>query len=897
MPSRPTTLTALLAPSGLAHSVFSALCDLSAAGMVDDFLWIGDPDGQAPLSTVVLVSQGIARDVTVPDLVSARRTQVLRVCSVVPALPGARRLSVADETGVADKLISATGAGSVVRIRALLVRGTEVAGAPAELAVPGWHNIAISPEDSRGPDYGRIPLPAGVGPDDLGRYSAPVVAGLAGLWAGVDHAPLDALPVVPGESVRLARSFYRSLRTDEVESELSTSLLSSDGVLPLPSDQRSQVVYVSDAATATTAMADGFWRKYAAVLRGPRQSYSATPPQQIGAMAVLRMFARFVWASIRNAPGAWYRSVVDSVSSKIAVGVEEAVFAGQPAAYQVVVNGRTSAGRVAGWEDIGAASNALSGALFDPTGQLADADSDLSQVWQDYARAALTLADAGARSRDLPPIQVGSARGIVKYAAQVVPGPASAFRAIPGPVQAAVDCASVDPVDVLGAADLSNRLTELESSSDQGVAARSTLTELSGWRRTLGRSFGVAAAERLADAFYGAYNEVQQLLHQVNTAVAPPPEPDQRNKSLGRAVQLTVVLLLLLTGLFVYLTVKWDVQWWVSLLVIVAAVLIGFGLCLWGFIQSQRTIFAMLHQRRASIDRLEVDRHNLRQALRDVRRLSQAYRQFLSWNRALGAYLEAPLGTPSAAAATGLPITSGLPLSTGLGTAQPNGGDVNEAVGYLRQDLFRPGWLTESWDSIITTYIPPRVGSREVGAQASPVWLDHGMGSGTSLDRWSTDLFGGVIGSTGADLVWGKALHSLGGSLGELVPRLVGTVAVSGGAPLPLAEFLAGIDRDAAPSGSFDHALLTDIAVTNGAAAVRVDTRHRVRTGLGIVCVATQLSEAIGLDYLRAQGSAAAASGTTWEVPQSPVRQSGAADPSGLGATPDRFRAPEMGQG
>ncbi|GAB08671.1 hypothetical protein GOARA_015_00090 [Gordonia araii NBRC 100433] len=893
-------LTVLIAPSGSAQSVYSALADLSAADLVDDFLWVSDPSAREPLSTVLLVSGGRARDVALADLVASRRTTVLRLCSIVPALPGHRRLSVGDETGVAEQLIGTTGASAVTRIRALLVSAPAVAGSSAELAVPGWHNIAISPEDARGPDYGRVPLSSEAGTDDLGRHAAPVIAGLAGLWRGLDHAPLDTLPVVPGQSVRLARSFYRKLRTDEVEGVLSESLLNNDGVLPLPSDQRSQVVYVADVATATSTMADVFWRKHAAVLRGPRQSYSANPPEEIGAMAVLKMFFNFVWASIKNAPAAWYRSVVDSVSSRIAVGVEQAAFQGQPAAYQVVVNGRTSTGQMARWADIGAASSALSGALFDPSGQLADADSDLSQVWQDYARAALTLADAGARSRDLPPIQVGSSRAIVKHASEVVPGPSAAFTSIPGAVAATVECQSIDATDVLGIIDLSNRLTELESSPDHGGSARSTLTALRGWRQNSGRSFGVAAAQRLGEAFHGAYNEVQQLLHQVNTAVAPPPDPDQRNKSLGRAVQATVVSLLLLTGLFVYLTVKDFVVWWVALIVVVSALLVGLGLCLWGFIQSQRLIFALLHQRRAAVDRLEVDRHNLRAALRDLRRLSQAYGQFLSWNRALGAYLEAPLGSPAASQAGSLPLSWGLPMSTGLGAARPNHPDVDEAVGYLRRDLFRPGWLTPSWDNLIVTSIPPRIGSREAGAEASPVWLDHGQGTGSSLDRWSTDLFRGVIGSTGADQVWDHALRSLGGPLGELVPRLVGTVAVAGGAAQPLDEFLAGIDRDAPPSGSFDHALLTDTAVTTGAASVHVDVRHRVRTGLGVVCVATQLSEAIVLDYLRTEAAGPGPDRSAFEAPPTPVSPHPGADsprPTGEPVQPNRFQAPEMGQG
>lgn len=892
-----SALTVFMAPRDAASSILSGLTDLSAAGLVDDFLWVAEPSAQTPLTAVLVVSRGRAHDVALPELVAGRRTSRLRVCSVVPALPGQRRLTVADETAVASQLISATGAGAVTRIRALVARAPAVSGSAAELAVPGWHNILISPEDARGPGFGRVPLTAGASAHDLGRHGAPVIAGLAGLWSGVDHAPLDGLPVVPGESVRLARSFYRKLRTDEVEAALSAALLSNDGVLPLPSDQRSSIVYVADVATATSTMADVFWRKYAGVLRGPRMSYGANPPTQIRALAVLAMFVNFVWASIRNAPAEWYRSVVGSVSAKIAVGAEQAAFQGQPAAYQVVVNGRTSSGRMAGWAEIGAASSALSGALFDPSGQLADADSDLSQVWQDYSRAALTLADAGTRSRDLPPIQVGSARAIVKYASDVVPGPSAAFRAIPGPVSAAVEVDGVDATDVLGIVDLSNRLTELESSPDLGVGARSTLTELGAWRRNAGRSFGVAAGQRLGDAFYAAYNEVQHLLHQVNSAVAPPPEPDQRNKSLGRAVQATVIAILLVIALFSYLTVEQGLAWWVSLIVVVALLLIGLGACLWGFIQSQRAIFALLHHRRAAIDRLEVDRQNLRAALRDVRRLSQAYGQFLSWNRALGAYLESPLGKQSGTPAGSLPLTWGLPMSTGLGAARPSTPDVDESVTYLRRDLFRPGWLTQSWDAMIVTSIPPRLGSREAGAQASPVWLDHGKDTGTALDRWSSDVFAGVVGSTGADAVWGQALEALGGPLGSLVPRLVSTVAVAGGAELPREEFLAGIDRDAPPAGSFDHALLTDVAVTNGGAAVRVDVRHRVRAGLGIVCVASQLSEAVTLDYLRLEGTATAPAAPRWEVPAAPVSPINPSDPAGQSLKPDPFRAPEMGQG
>lgn len=145
---------------------------------------------------------------------------------------------------------------------------------------------------------------------------------------------------------------------------------------------------------------------HAAVLRGPRLPYDVSAPERVGAWAVLKMFFGFLWASIRNAPGAWYRKVADGVAGSIALSVQNAVFTGAPAAYEVVVRGRTANGEHAGWADIGAASGQPAGAL-DQTENIHDGGADLSGVRAGLHPRHLDL-DAGMRTSDLPPIQVGS---------------------------------------------------------------------------------------------------------------------------------------------------------------------------------------------------------------------------------------------------------------------------------------------------------------------------------------------------------------------------------------------------------------------------------------------------------------------------------------------------------
>ncbi|NDK90760.1 hypothetical protein GYA93_14385 [Gordonia desulfuricans] len=897
-----TALTVFLAPSGPADGVLAALTDLSAAGLVDQFAWVTDPDTATPVQSLVVVERGIAHDLALTELVTTRRITLLRICSVVPIAEGTHRLPVGAELGVTRALHSATGAAQVVRIRVALTGPAGIDGPSTALSVEGWHNVVVSPEDSRGPEFGRIPTPTEPTSIDHGRFAGPVIAGLTGLWSGIEHAPLDDAPVLPGKVIRLARSFYRKLETADVESSLRAEILAQDGRLPLPSDQRMQVVYLQDAGLAGRTMASTLWTKHSAVLRGTRLSYPTQTVETIGAWAAIKMFLGFLWASIKNAPAAWYHKVAGGLARSVAIGVQQAVFTDAPAAYEVVAHGRRANGQHAGWADIGEASDHLGG-LITGTGPVHDAGTDLSGLWQDYARASMTLADAGNRTSDLPPVPVGAAVGIVHEAAGVVPGPGERFTAIPGVIGAATEIDGVDAVDALGVEDLRRRLGDLQRDPHNGLAAGSTLSALNDWQRRHSGSFGAAVGDQLAKSFAGCWSEVQGLFAKLMNAQTPP-DPGSRNLGLARWVQVAVVLWLILTGVFTYLAIAEIVDWWVAPTVIVGTLIVLVVALGCAFISTQRRLFALLHQRKSVIAEHEIDLQNLRAALNDLRRLSQAYGQFLAWSRVIGGFLAAPLGPDLHRPEQVLHISRGMPMSTSVGVARPAEAEIATIAGHLRRDLFRPGWLTRSWEDLITRAAPPQPGARDLGVGASPLWSERGRRSGSQLDRFSTAVHTGAVTSSGADVVWQHALDLLAGPMGTLVPRLLASVQPIDRVETTIDEFLGGIDRPTEPSGSFSTDLLTDGAIMDAVAKVDIDYRRAQRWGLGIICAATQLSDAFTADHLVTVGDQTPRADTDWAAPQ-PIESGfgvsrNGQDPTGApgpATRPDEFRAPEPGRG
>lgn len=884
-------LTVVLAPPGRADSVLATLSDLSAAGLIEPFHWVSSPSETAPPTTLLRVAGGEHSDVTIQQIVAGQAVDLTRVCVLAPLTGPDTALTLEQERFTTDLLAATAGGRLTVRVRCLLALPGEDRAAGVHAAVDGWHNIVISPEDGRGPEMGHIQLPAALSGARLGRHAAPVVAGLLGLWSHIDHRPLDDAPVPPGEVVRLARSYYRKVETADAEAALRRQLLAQDGRLPLPADQRSPVQYVHDVSLATATMADQLWHKHAAVLKGPRRESERHTVEQIGAWMALKMFFGFLWAAIKNAPSAWYQRVVDSVSTGIAAGVNRAVF-GQNSAYEVVVNQRTPRGDRAGWADIADATGQLTSALGgDGEGRSHNDRVDLSILWQDYARSAMTLADAGVRSSDLPPVQIGANRAIVAQAADIVPGPGQRFTEIPGVIAAAVEQDSVDSTDPLGIAMLRHKLGDLERTPEHGLQARTTLNTLDSWQRRQGQSFGVVVGRRLADAFGSVYAEVRDLLGKLQNAPEPPPEPG-RNNTLARWIQVTVVLLVIATAVLGFLAYRDVMKWWWAVLAGVALYFLGFGLCARAFFRSQQELFQLLNRRRSILGQREVDEQNLRTALRDLRRLSQAYGEYLCWSRALGSYLAAPLGPNRVESEAVLRLAWGLPMSTAVGYAAPAAADIDTTVSYLRRDLFGQGWLTAGWDELVLGADPAPPGTQDMAVDNAVLWTQPGRGSGSLLDHWSTELFTGRRTATGADVAWDRARSALRGPLAQLTDALINHVELPGSAPIDRQQFLAGIDVRSPGVASLDRSLLTDLAVTYGAGKVVDDIRTSVPDGMGLICVATQISDGLEPDSLKAGAAAQAVAGWNQPVPRPAFEEAGAA--TGMEDHPRQFRPPQL---
>jgi hypothetical protein len=218
-----------------------------------------------------------------------------------------------------------------------------------------------------------------------------------------------------------------------------------------------------------------------------------------------------------------------------------------------------------------------------------------------------------------------------------------------------------------------------------------------------------------------------------------------------------------------------------------------------------------------------------------------------------------------------------------VGYAAPAVGELDSTVGYLRQDLFNLGWLTGAWEQLIRAAAPVSSSNREFKVDDSPLWAQAGRGSGSALDRWSAALFSGAVTSTGADVAWRAALGRLTGSMAQLTDSFVNRVQQPGGTSVPSAQFFSQIDTPAPPPGTdeFDPGLLTDFAVTRGSARVVEDYRKRVQDGVGTICIATQFSEAMPVDFLR---GAVADSSAHPPAQAEPSRQ-------------DRYLPPTLGEG
>src|SRR6202035_4040288 len=415
-----SVLTVVLGPHTQAEEILAVLTDYSAVGLLARFAWVDSADAGASSLPATLVAAGRANPVVLQQIVTVQRHERLRLAVLVPLeAPTASRVPLAVEQQVEQIMRFGAVGAPITLLRLLYTHGAAAAvTADPSAVLEGWHNLLIAPADSAGPGLGSVTLDRLTDPLDVARHVAPVVAGAAGLWAGIESTPFDGLGILPGLTIRAVRAFYRQLDTTAVEEQLRAHLFDPNGRLPLPRGGTVPIVYVDDVPKAPRSMA--------AVLRGPHVAVETGGIQQISIWAALKMFLSFLGAALRRAPSKWVSAVVGSVSSVVATTVQNVVFGRADSAYAVV-----SSAEPASWEDLGRSADELAAALDGAGGGEHIPHQDLSPLWTDFVNAALTLADGGRRAPGLEPVRVGAAVGVVGNCADVVPSAADKFAAIP----------------------------------------------------------------------------------------------------------------------------------------------------------------------------------------------------------------------------------------------------------------------------------------------------------------------------------------------------------------------------------------------------------------------------------------------------------------------------------
>lgn len=859
-----TDLVVVLAPSGGVGATRDVLHDWSGAGLLSRFLWV-EP-GMTTGSTVdaLAVDGGRLSAVSLNQLAGIERFEHIRLAVLVPVLRDAESVDVDLTQDVAQLLEESFGGATVSRMRVVITRVGESAST-VDLALDGWHNVVLTPEDSVSPGLGAAQLHATTDPVDVGRHAAAGLAGLLGLWEGCPEGPLDHEAVLPGRLVRLARSYYRRLGSETVEDLLRSRVLATRTGLPLPTRAGVTTTYVDDAALATGTMSDQLWERHAAVLRGPREPQVAARARMIGAGEAIRMFFGFLWAALRNAPGNWVARALTRVRAETAAAVHGLVYGSAPSAYEVVVRGVTADGTPASWSQLRDASAELDRALENSgPGREHEVATDMSSLWQEYAAGAFTLADAGERVPWLPPVQIGPQRGVLRAPELVVPSDRASFSDVPAHLVSVAGAGSVAPYDVLGADDLGRRLGEIARRPETGVAAAAALGSLGRWRSQIADAYSTKVGTRLGESLRDVLSEIQTLLRQLQQTASPNDvlaAMQAKQKRLARGLRFMAVafgLALAVTGCLGYAEIITRRQLVTTLVVLVLGWLVGAFIA---FFRGQRDLFQLINARRESLAGEEAAQRNLRHAVRDARRLGQAYGQFLSWSRIIATVLHEPFGPERALGASADVQVSDLPRSVGLGVAEADEATIGSAVVVLRQDLFTVGWLGTCWDDAVAgAYRQLGAAGAELRTAPERIFAERADSPEAILARWAEAVATHGLEPAAGDARWESILELLAGARGSVARSLLATVRDEpgpAGRSVSYERFMGRVDTpELLAPDALNDAVLVDAARSRGASRVSMSRPFTHREGLSVSVCLTQMSEGIQRYEFRAQQGA-----------------------------------------
>ena len=777
------------------------------------------------------------------------------------------RLAVVNVVDEPDSVVDAAQAGQVLGVVRQSVPDVPVlqacinAGSPGAqwaartLTVYGWHNLAVSPEESLAPARGAAELAQSSSDPRWLLHLVGTLCSLTALWPGQERSPLDDVAAPSGGLVVPVRAFSRSLSSGSVQDALAARLVSVRDRYPTPRVDSAYAVSADDEASTAVGMAQQLLSVHMDVMPRVRHATPQEPARRIGAWEAIRGFLTFAGQSLVSAPGRAIEALNRSVSQAAASAVQNAVFGGADSGFAVVVRGVRADGSSATWAEYEQSLDSVIRRVAPNSGELAPVPQK-PKLWDDFVAGGLTLLDAGNRSTDMPPRTLGSQRAVVSSTDRVAVDPADTF-VLPPNVAAFLPNWEIQAGDDIAVGRLFERLEHLgQSQPHLAQVAGAEANRLREWANRVRDSYAGHLGRTLGDAHRGTILEVQQLTAAVERLSAQPALPagmGEEQDSLASQVRVMTAVSASLIGIVIALTALSVVTWPWLILAILAVVGGWAGTGAWLHVRSSARTYAILHQARAATTQLEdAVRHRV-EALEDLRRISRAYRQYLDWARVLGAFIHAPLGTPTASAERSLHVGQGLPLNLAIGVAVPDKESVDDVAQRWRGELFRVGWLSEAWGEFRSD-LPAALGPLRHALQTDPSLLssDPSHDGEPVLTTWSRALAAAaptrpVSEATAARIV------DLTRADAEARDRLLGRVLVrdTQGAPRELSrtQFIEGLERTGV-QGSFQGGMFDPAGAVVDIRDVR-DTRSREdATGLDVALVVAQFGGAYDASLL-----------------------------------------------
>ncbi|WP_297741475.1 hypothetical protein [uncultured Tessaracoccus sp.] len=725
------------------------------------------------------------------------------------------------------------------------------------LVLYGWHNLVISPEESRAPGRASSPLRSSTRDPKWAMLLCGTLTSLLGLWPGQAAGPFDDRQPPSGQLVVPIRGFSRSLSSGSVQHALGERLVSVAERYPAPHTSSGHVVTVDDEASRVVGMAERLFELHPDTM--PRVRHASPPPRprDIGVGAALKEFFQFLGSALSGAPGRLMRAVDQAASRAVASTVQNAVFGGSDSGYAVVVRGVRADGSSSSWAEY---EQSLESVIRRSTRTSGDLPPVLQnpKLWRDFVGGGFSLLDAGQHAQGLDPFTSGSQPAIVPTTDRVAHDPRDTFT-LPASLAAFLPNWEIEPGDDIAVSRLFERLDHLSRTQPHLSQAITTQkNRLREWAEDARNSYAGHVGRRLADAHRATIREVDELTEKVNHLSAQPEIVDdsaELQDNLAMQVRVLTGVSGSIIAILVALTAL-QVFAWPWLLVGIVMTFLGWmssGAVL--LTRSKAKEYALLNhleQRQTALD--DAIRHRM-EALEDLRKISRSYRQYLDWSRVLGAFLHAPHGHPSEASERDVHVGQGMPLNIAIGVAVPDRDAIDDVANAWRGALFATGWLSEPWMEF-QRELPASLGSFRMQLANDPALLesDPTIDGMPILTRWSRAMAAHAATRTVSASFQSKIVHETlrdTNARNRLLSRVIVRESHSGQASeVHRDEFMAGLDQDGQQRDSFQHGLFAAETSVLDIRSVTDTIRQDQSNGLDKALVVIQTGRAIPISQL-----------------------------------------------